>query len=97
MFRFAFVLCLLGPATALAQQASGQFAVGITITGNKRGSLPIGPETAAVNSKTAPVAPPGADANRDSNWTVYCLSRYGSFDPQTGAYIDGDGRRHYCQ
>ena len=97
MFRFALVLCLLGTTTALAEQASGQFAVGITITGSKRGSLPMGPETVAVNSKAAPVAPPSADTIRDSNWTVYCLSRYGSFDPQTGAYIDGDGHRHYCQ
>ena len=35
-----------------AEQARGQFTVGITITG-KRGSLPISPETVAVNAKTA--------------------------------------------
>ena len=97
MFKFALVLCLLGPATAFAEQASGQFAVGITITGSKRGSLPNSSETLAVNSKSAPVAPPTADATRDINRTGYCSSRYGSYDPQTGAYIDGDGRSHYCK
>jgi len=33
----------------------------------------------------------------DPNWIAYCSSRYRSFEPVSGTYLEFNGNRHYCQ
>jgi BA14K-like protein len=95
MWRFAILsLSLLWPSDASAGQATGQFQVGITITGKRAASSP-GSSDAATEPAPRARAAPFADVVYPRR-VRHCLTRYRTYDPAARTYIGHDGKTHRC-
>ena len=87
------IFCVLCPSVVSAGEASGQFQVGITITG-KRASTPASGRAAA---EAALAAEHHASGNVAYPKQVrYCMAKYRSYHPATGTYHGRDGKTHRC-
>jgi hypothetical protein len=98
MWKPAIVFYLLGTSAVLAGQGSGQFQVGITITG--KGGSPA----SSASSNTTGAATASASAGPLFRAKIgprrrvgYCSWMYPSFNPATGTYVGNDGRPHSCE
>jgi hypothetical protein len=95
MSRFTILcLCLLWPCSVSAGQATGQFSVGITITGKRASPTPAAGGAAAEAAASA--------RTKSFAKAVYprrvrnCSTKYLSYDPATRTYIGHDGNVHRC-
>jgi hypothetical protein len=94
MLRVAVVLYLLCSTAVLAGQATGQFQVGITITGKSRSPIPsANSDGATANAAALPFRAKAGRAPRIG----YCSWMHPSFNPATATYRSGDGSIHRCE
>ena len=88
------VVIVAGTSPAMAQRGRGRGGRGGG--GRGRGGGGVG---AAIGAGIAIGVIGGAiaaDQARRGNGVNYCLSRYRSYDPQSGTYLGNDGYRHTC-